>query len=173
MVPHAERASNAVYHSSPRSLGRSRPDEHELRELEQFGEDLRLLRWLLVPETVVQRHKTLLSVYARLAGLALSQTVAEQFLTRTEANIASKPKMKQTRDEQEVLTEIQRIRHLWATGDSVMSQLPAGGEHDETWQMLDGIIQFRHSFGQDLDKAKVIAREVYETAQARHNLLSC
>ena len=142
-----------------------------LRELEQFGEDSRLLRWLLqLPETVVQRHKTLLFVYARLAGLALSQTVAEQFLTRTEANIASKPKMEQTRDEQEVLTEIQRIRHLWATGDSVMSQLPAGGEHDETWQMLDGILRFRHSFGQDLDKAKVIAREVYETAQARRNL---
>src|SRR5512143_890144 len=46
-----------------------------LRELEQSGEDSRLLRWLQqLPESVVQQHKTLLFVYARLAGSALPYT---------------------------------------------------------------------------------------------------
>src|SRR5207245_632230 len=52
-------------------------------ELEQFGEDSRLLSWLLqLPESVVQRHISLLSVYIRLAVMALSSQEAERILAR-------------------------------------------------------------------------------------------
>jgi LuxR family maltose regulon positive regulatory protein len=142
-----------------------------LRELEQSGEDSRLLRWLRqMPETVVQQHKTLLFVYVRLAAVALPHTEVERFLAHTEINITRRPTAEQTPDEQDVLTEIQRIRHLWATGDSVMSQLPTVGEHNEAWQMLNGILQLRRYSGQNMDEAEAIAREVYETARARRNL---
>jgi LuxR family maltose regulon positive regulatory protein len=141
-----------------------------LRELEQFGEDSRLLRWLRqLPEAVVQRHKTLLSVYVRLARVGLQQSEVEQFLARAEASIKSKPTSEQTVDEQDVLAEIQRIRHVWSTGETVMQPRFSAGEHEDVWQMLNGVMQYSQ-FEQELDRAEAIAREVYETARSRRHL---
>jgi LuxR family maltose regulon positive regulatory protein len=144
-----------------------------LRELEQFGEDSRLLRWLRqLPEAVVQQHKTLLSVYVRLARVALPQIEVERFLARAEASITSKPMAEQTSDEQDVLLEIQRIRHVWATGESVMRPRFAAGEHENVWEMLNGVMQYSQFFGQELDRAEALAREVYETARSRRHLFA-
>jgi LuxR family maltose regulon positive regulatory protein len=142
-----------------------------LHELEQFGEDSRLLRWLRqLPEAVVQRHKTLLSVYVRVARVALPQTEVEQFLARAEASITRKPTVERTSDEQDVLAEIQRIRHIWSTGESVMSHGFAADGHDDVWQMLNGVMQYSQFFEQDLGRVESLAREVYETAQSRRHL---
>ncbi len=144
-----------------------------LRELEQFGEDSRLLRWLRqLPEAVVQQHKTLLSVYVRLARVALPQIEVEQFLARAEASIKSKPTPEQTGDEQDVLAEIQRIRHVWSTGETVMQPRFAAGEHEDVWQMLNGVMQYLQFFERELDRAEALAREVYETARARRHLFA-
>ncbi|MBI5303920.1 MAG: hypothetical protein HY868_17420 [Chloroflexi bacterium] len=140
-----------------------------LRELEQFGEDSRLLQWLQqLPETVMQHHKTLLAVFVRLAKMALSQTEVERFLAHTETSIARKPLAEQTRDEQAVLLEIQRLKRAWATGAS--AELPTNGEHAEVWQMLNELARFRLNMRQQLDQAEAIAQEVYEAAQARRHL---
>ena len=144
-----------------------------LRELEQFGEDSRLLRWLRqLPEAVVRRHKTLLSVYVRLARVALPQTEVEQFLARAEASITRKPAAEQTGDEQDVLVEIQRIRHVWSTGEAVMLPRFAAGEHEDVWQMLNGVMQYSQFSEQKLDRAEALAREVYETARSRRHLFA-
>ena len=144
-----------------------------LRELEQFGEDSRLLRWLRqLPEAVVQRHKTLLSVYVRVARVALPQAEVEQFMARSEASITRKPTVERTSDEQDVLAEIQRIRHIWSTGESVMSHDLVADEHDDVWQMLNGVMQYPQFFEQDLDRAEALAREVYETARSRRHLFA-
>ncbi|HEX7424176.1 MAG TPA: LuxR C-terminal-related transcriptional regulator [Terriglobales bacterium] len=142
-----------------------------LRELEQFGNYSRLLRWLQqLPETVVQQHKTLLRVYVRVAALALSRTEVKQFLTRIEMNITRKPTTEQTTDEQSVLVEIQRIRHFWMTNGSGLSPLSTEGEHDDVWHMLDGIVQYARYVRRDSDKAESLARELYEMAQSRRHL---
>ncbi len=81
-----------------------------LHELEQFGEDSRLLRWLQqLPETIVQQHQTLLSVYIRLAGVALPAADVESFLTRVEANITQKPADQLSPAEQQVLIDFPTI----------------------------------------------------------------
>lgn len=144
-----------------------------LHELEQFGEDSRLLRWLRqLPEAVVQQHKTLLNVYVRVARVALPQTEVEQFLTRAEANITRKPTAEQTGDEHDVLIEIQRIRHIWATGESVTPHCFAVGEHEDVWQMLNGVMQYPQFVEQELDQAEALTREVYETARSRRHLFA-
>ena len=82
-------------------------EEMALRELEQFGEDSRLLRWLQeLPESVVQKHKNLLFVYLRLANTGLPHNRIERFITHIELSIASRSAALQTKDEREVLAEI-------------------------------------------------------------------
>ncbi|HRE27527.1 MAG TPA: hypothetical protein PK954_12900, partial [Anaerolineales bacterium] len=50
-------------------------EDMALNELAYFGEDSRFLRWLHeLPASVVQKHKTLLAVYLRLANIALPQS---------------------------------------------------------------------------------------------------
>ncbi len=142
-----------------------------LRELEQLGEDSRLLRWLQqLPEAVVQQHKTLLFVYVRLAWVAMSRTDVERFLARIETNIARKPVTEQTSDEREVLAEIQRIRHSWATGDVAMPPWPTEGEHGDVWQLLNGIVQYHSDYRRDVIQAEAQARAVYDAALARRHL---
>ncbi len=144
-----------------------------LRELEQFGEDSRLLRWLQqLPETVVQQHKTLLSVYVRLAKVGLPPDRIENCLARIETNITRKPAAEQTGDEKDVLTEIQRLRRQWSTGDAATSELLAGGEHADVWQMLNGIAHYQILARQYIAQAEALAREVYQTAQARPHLFA-
>jgi LuxR family maltose regulon positive regulatory protein len=142
-----------------------------LRELEQSGEDSRLLRWLQqLPESVVQQHKTLLFVYARLAGSALPHTEVERFLTRVEANITRKTAEELTPDEQEVLVDIRQLRQIVRAGQSLTMQLASGGEHEAVWQLLNGVLLYQRYNCPDVQKAAAIAREVYEAAQTQHNL---
>lgn len=143
-----------------------------LRELEEFGEDARLLRWLQqLPETVVQQHKTLLFVYLRLARVGTPRVEVENFLARIETNITRKSMAEQTSDERQVVEEIQRLRRQWAIGGPETPQLPTGGEHDDVWQMLSGIVRFQSYYRRpELDKAEALAREVYEAARAGRNL---
>jgi LuxR family maltose regulon positive regulatory protein len=142
-----------------------------LRELEQFGDYSRLMRWLQqLPEMVVQQHNTLLRVYARVAALDLSRIQVKQFLTRVETDITRKPTTEQTPDERSVLAEIQRIRQLWLMSEAGLSPLSGGGEHDDVWRMLDGIVAYARYVRRDFEKAEALARELYEMAQARRHL---
>ena len=142
-----------------------------LRELEQFGDYSRVLRWLLqLPETVVQQHKTLLRVYVRVAAMDLSRVEVKQILARVETNIARKSKIEQTADEQSVLAEIQRIRQIWIEGDEALLHSSRAGEHDDVWQMLDGIVTYARYIRRDSEKAETVARELYQMARARSHL---
>jgi len=143
-----------------------------LRELEQTGEDSRLLRWLhQLPESVVQQHKTLLFVYVRLAVSALPYTEVEGFLARVEANITRKiadGPTDLTADEQEVLTDIRQIRYITHTGSGL--NLSPSGENAATWQLLNGILRYQRLNCPELNKSAATAREVYEAARAQQNL---
>jgi len=142
-----------------------------LRELEQFGDYSRLMRWLRqLPETVVQRHKTLLRVYVRVAAMDLSRIEVKQILTRVETNLTHKPITEQTTDEQSVLAEIQRIRQIWLEEDEPLTLLSRTGEHDDVWQMLDGIVTYARYIRRDSEKAERVARELYEMARVRAHL---
>ncbi len=143
-----------------------------LRELEEFGEDSRLMRWLQqLPETVVQQHKTLLAVYLRLAWVGTPHSEVERFLGRIEANIARTAPGEQTTEQVEVAEEIQRLKRQWAIGAPELPQLPTGAGHDDVWQMLNSIVRYQGYYRRpDLDRAESMAREVFDAARARRNL---
>ena len=144
-----------------------------LSELEQLGEDSRLLRWLQqLPEAVVQQHKTLLVVYIRLARFGLPPKELDDFLSRTEMSISSMPVSEKTSALQETLTEIQRIHHLRATDEQARLGLHTSREQDTVGQMLDGILQCHRDCRVDLIKAEAEAQEVYKTALAKNHLFS-
>ena len=140
-------------------------------ELEQFGEDSRLLSWLLqLPESVVQRHISLLSVYIRLAVMALSSQEAERILARAEADLAGQPAAEQTSDEQAVLAQIRVLRWAWASDQLLAVQLLKGSPNDDLWQMLVEVVQYDNVWGQDLEEATRLAGQLYEAAQARRHV---
>jgi len=81
-----------------------------LNELEQLGEDSRLLRWIQQPpKAVVQQHKTLLVVYIRLARLGLPPKEVDESINRAilRAKIQS-----QQGDSNAALTTIESLRDL-------------------------------------------------------------
>ena len=142
-----------------------------LRELAERGEESRLLRWLQqLPEVVVQRHRTLLFTYMRLAAMALSDGEAKRFLAHTEASITRIPTRKQTRDEKEVRIEIQQIRRLLAADDSATPQWPTAQELGGEWQRLNGLLKVHCVARHGLAQVDTMAREVYEIALAQRNL---
>jgi LuxR family transcriptional regulator, maltose regulon positive regulatory protein len=142
-----------------------------LRELAELGEDSRLLRWLQhLPETVVQHHKALLSVYVRLADSALPRAEVERFLARVETSIMRRPAAEQARDEREVLVEIQRLRRLQARDDSALPHSPALEEHDNAWQMLNNLQRLQRYSASNAPEAEAMAHKVYETSRAQRNL---
>ncbi|MFT3892824.1 MAG: LuxR C-terminal-related transcriptional regulator [Anaerolineales bacterium] len=115
-------------------------EEMSLRELEQYGEDSRLLRWLQeLPASAVQRHKMLLLVYLRLAHVALPRQKMDRFISRIETNLSTKPVTQQTQDEQDVLVEIQRLRHAWEHGDQFTLPVHNGNENDAKWELLNDL----------------------------------
>jgi LuxR family transcriptional regulator, maltose regulon positive regulatory protein len=142
-----------------------------LHDLTQLGEDSQLLRWLnQLPEGVMQRHKTLLFVYLRLAEVGISQPTVEQFLLRVESNIIRKPEDQRTSEEQDILTEISQIRHAWQTNDPVGGALPGNAENNDEWQLLNGLVQFRRYWRNNLHDAAATLRSTYETALERNSL---
>jgi ATP/maltotriose-dependent transcriptional regulator MalT len=142
-----------------------------LRELEQYGEDSRLLRWLQeLPESVVQQHKTLLFVYLRLAASALPRKKVENFIARIEANITHKSVARQTSDEQDVLIEIRRIRNIWSQGDTFMPPPTLGGGHDSRWELLGRLSLLTEVTSPNTEETDEQLAQLYEAAQAQRNL---
>jgi LuxR family transcriptional regulator, maltose regulon positive regulatory protein len=144
-----------------------------LSEWEEIGEDSRLLRWLQqLPETMIQRHKTLLAVYIQLARLVLPPKEVDEFLARTEERIISMPASEKTSASPKTLTEVKRIRRLWAADNQVGLGYHTSGDQDVVGQMLDGIMQYSRDSRVDLVRAEEKANEVYEGAKARGHLFS-
>lgn len=146
-------------------------EEMALRELEQYGEDSRLLSWLQeLPARVVQKHKTLLSVYLWLADVALPEQTIEHFINHIETNLSNKPDFKQTKDEREVLVEIQQIRRAWEQSDQFTPPTRDGSENDARWDLLNGIHLFKHMYGPAPELWESLIADLFERAQAQGNL---
>ncbi len=143
-------------------------EEVVLRELVEFGEDSRLLRWIQqLPESVFQHHKTLLFVYLRLAKLAMSTGEVERFLRRLEQNLVAKPQEALTDDEREVLTEIRTIQKRKIAGDlSISPTAPA----DSRWQLLDALWIVEASFLPQTEEVGLRLYEIYEQSRVQGNL---
>ena len=139
-----------------------------LRQLIETGEDSRLLRWLQqLPESVVQRHKTLLFVYLRLAHLALSPAEVRSFLQRIELNLAGMPDAEMTADEQDVLAEIRTIQQRRVTEDTAL--LPIGAA-DPRWHLLDALWITENYYMPKTEAVGERLWSVYEQAKAEGNL---
>ncbi|HRE25886.1 MAG TPA: hypothetical protein PK954_04570, partial [Anaerolineales bacterium] len=54
-----------------------------------------------------------------------------------EQSIAIRSTAAQTRDEREVLTEIQHVRRIWARGDVFRPPARAGNAVDARWELLN------------------------------------
>ncbi|MCB9134065.1 MAG: hypothetical protein H6636_01475 [Anaerolineales bacterium] len=146
-------------------------EELALRELEQFGEDSRLLRWLQeLPTSVVQKHKTLLFVYLRLAFVALPKHKAEQFITQIEANISNKLLAQQTQDEQDVLVEVQQIRRAWEQGERYQVPARADRGNDARWELLNGIHLLSQVYDLHADTLEQPITDLLHRAQNQGNL---
>ncbi len=134
-------------------------EEMALRELEQFGEDSRLLQWLQdLPENVVQKHKNLLFVYMLLANNALSQRKIEKFIAHIEHNISSKPENLRTPDENDVLAEIQEIQFTWSQGHTFIPPAMYGNEYASRWDLLNRLYLLRPEYSncQDYPEEPII-----------------
>lgn len=139
-----------------------------LRELAEFGEDSRLLRWIQqLPETVVQQHTTLLFVYLRLAHLASHPSEVERFLQRIEFNLTCKPLAEITNDEQETLAEIRNIRRRKKAGDRAVFQADVSGSR---WQLLDALWILEWDHMPKTEEVGVRLYEIYQQALAQKNL---
>ena len=146
-------------------------EEIALRELELFGEDSRLLRWLPdLPVNVVQQHKNLLFVYLQLAHMALPRERIESVISRIEINLAYKPVTKQTQEEHEVLEEVQQIRKIWAQGNAFTPPLPSGTNREMSWQLLNGLHLLRANNHQNLDDLENRIPQFHESAIEFKNL---
>ena len=146
-------------------------EDMALRELAQFGEDSRLLRWLQqLPEAVVQHHKTLLFVYVSLAMSALPRIEVGQFLARIETNINKKTVRAQTKDEREVVAEIRQIRRAWASESSAHAPILFGRGHDVIWHMLNRQAYAALVMRWRPDEASAMFHTLYKTAQSQQHL---
>jgi LuxR family maltose regulon positive regulatory protein len=146
-------------------------EEMALRELEQYGEDSRLLRWLQeLPTGVVQKHKTLLFVYLRLALVALPKQKVERFISHIETSLTSKPIAQQTQDEQDVLIEIQQIRHAWDRGDQFMPPARDGSENNAKWELLNGMHLLSQAYDPHAGTMEQQISDLLSRAQVQKNL---
>ncbi|CUS03517.2 putative ATP-dependent transcriptional regulator, MalT-like, LuxR family [Candidatus Promineifilum breve] len=143
-----------------------------LRELAESGEDSRLLRWVQrLPETVVQRHTTLLFVYLRLANLALPRDEVIRFLQRIEQNLVAKAPAEMTASEREVLDEVRQIRPRLTKG-AANARFSTGHIPDPRWQLLDALL-ITETFNQPkTEEVGARVREIYDQARAEGNLFA-
>ena len=146
-------------------------EEMVLRELEQYGEDSRLLRWLQeLPTSVVQKHRTLLFVYLRLAHVALPKQKIEHFISQIETNLSNKPLTHQTRDERDVLFEIQQLRHAWDQGNVFTPPAREESVNDAKWELLNGLRLLSQTSDSQLGKLEDQIADLLERAQIQRNL---
>jgi LuxR family maltose regulon positive regulatory protein len=166
--------ADAIYHllaTEAWEEAASLMEDMALRELEQYGEDSRLLRWLQeLPERVVQQHKTLLFVYLRLATSALPRKKVENFIARIESNITHKSVARQTPDERDVLIEVRRIRNIWSQGDTFTPPPTFGGVRDTRWELLGRLSLLTEVTSPNTEKTDEQLAQLYEAAQAQRNL---
>jgi LuxR family maltose regulon positive regulatory protein len=142
-----------------------------LSELEQLGEDSRLLHWLRqLPEEVLGQHKSLLGLYLRLARIALPPAEVDDILARIERSLFEKPEVEKAASMQEALTGLQRMPGIWAADDEQVVQVSAGEGQEAAWPLLDGVVRCRRDYRCDLMRADAEARALYETALARRHL---
>jgi len=146
-------------------------EEMALRELEQYGEDSRLLRWLHeIPASVVQKHKTLLHVYLRLADVALPRHKIERFISDIEINLSSTSLSRQSPEEREVLSEIQHIHNNWKQNQIFTPPAWHAGENDSKWELLNGLhlLKQGHSSAPELWENQIV--NLFDKAREQHNL---
>ncbi len=139
-------------------------EEVVLRQLIEYGEDSRLLRWLQqLPETVFRHHKTLLFAYLRLAYLALPAAEIERVLDRLENDLThSHPQL--TQEEADVLAELRATRH------NVHRSLFVAGQEDTRWQLLDGLKIMKPYYAPSSAKYEAQVSALYEQARLQGNL---
>jgi len=143
-----------------------------LRELAESGEDSRLLRWVQrLPETVVQRHKTLLFVYLRLANLALPRDEVIRFLHCIEENLTAKSPAALTTDERDVLDEVRQITRRLVK-DKLVTPLPTSHLPEPRWQLLDALLITETFYKPKTDEVGARVREIYNQARAEGNLFA-
>lgn len=146
-------------------------EEMALRELEQYGEDSRLLRWLQeLPASVVQKHRTLLFVYLRLAYMALPRQATERFIAQIQTNLSGRSMAQQTSHERDVLVEIQQIQQAWENGDQLTLSARRGSANDSKWELLNGLHVLRQTSDPDADLWERQIADLLHKAQARQNL---
>ncbi len=144
-----------------------------LRELVESGEDSRLLRWVQrLPETVVQRHKTLLFVYLRLANLALPRDEVIRFLHCIEENLTARSPTALTADERDVLDEVRQITRRLAGRDRLVTPLPPSHLPEPRWQLLDALLITEAFYKPKTDEVGARVREIYNQARAEGNLFA-
>jgi LuxR family maltose regulon positive regulatory protein len=147
-------------------------EEIAMRELAEFGEDSRLLRWLRqLPAGVVQQHKTLLFLYVRLARMGLSAHEVQRFLGSIEERIRARLPNERTADENEVLAEIGQLRNQEDAGALVLARTPANGRYAAVWQLLAALETVMHAMflGQTEDEEKQ-SLAVYKASLQENNL---
>ena len=146
-------------------------EEMALRELEQFGEDSRLLRWLQgLPASVVQKHKVLLIVYLRLGRVSLPRQQIERFIHQIETSLSSKPASQRTRDEQDVFIEIQRIQSSWQDTDPFTLPFEERNENAARWELLNGMRFMQSVYSPVPDSWEDQVTRLFHQAQTHHNL---
>lgn len=142
-----------------------------LRELANSGEDSRLLRWVQrLPETVVQRHPTLLFVYLRLANLALPRDEVTRFLKSIEHNLTARSPAELTPSEQDVLDEVRQIRRRLINKETAVSPIAVGKIPDPRWELLDALLITETFNRPKTEEVGMRVREIYEQARAEGNL---
>ena len=145
-------------------------EEMAFRELEQFGEDSRLLRWLQeLPIHVVQNHKNLLYVYLRLAYHAMPPQKIERFVTHVENSLLRKPGPSLTIDEREMLNEIKLLRNHWEDQDEFSLPL-TGDSHSERWRLLVDMHILRPLRYDDQVKVDEKIQDVFDRSLQQKNL---
>lgn len=146
-------------------------EDMALRELEQFGEDSRLLNWLQeLPDNVFQKHKTLLFVYLRLSLSALPIQKIEKFVQKIELNISNKPAHLQTQEENDVLFEIRQIQNTWAKGQTFLPPISSENENDLRLNLLNNMNLLKNIYAPDAGDLIPSIHSLFEDAQKQRNL---
>ena len=142
-----------------------------LRELADFGEDSRLLRWLLaLPETVFRQHKNLLLIYLQLASVAFPRERIKEFIDRVEVCIRQIPASKRTADESGVLKEVVRLQEEWKDDVAYTPRFQDREEHYQDWNLLSGIHWLKIPEPFDMVYVEEKIYPLFQLAQKQENL---
>jgi LuxR family maltose regulon positive regulatory protein len=142
-----------------------------LREIADFGEDSRLLRWLLaLPETVFRKHKNLLFIYLHLASVAFPRERIKEFIDRVEIGIRQIPSSKRTQDEIDVLKEVVRLQEQWQDNITDRPLFDENEEYYQDWNLLSGIHWLRIPEPFDMAYVEEKIYSLYQSARRQKNL---